>query len=144
MQLPERIKLTQAFKFPFLQGNILCQTTFFPQTCAHRKMKTESAMMAIFDKFSSSPIPLALPCIHYFRGIYSSGGHPDWPVHRYSSQRTSSTVKPSTTTSASSIATPSTPSQTCSDGSYCKCWLTIPVCHGSDTPCSCTSSGIIG
>ncbi|XP_013380583.1 uncharacterized protein LOC106151742 isoform X1 [Lingula anatina] len=59
-----------------------CQTTYFPQSCPWGE-KTEAAMFALFDSYPKD-IEHARPCIHYFRGIYSSGGHSDWPAHKQS------------------------------------------------------------
>ncbi|KAJ8320850.1 hypothetical protein KUTeg_002437 [Tegillarca granosa] len=57
-----------------------CQIAFFPQTC-HLPDRTEGGMYKVFDQFDQHGIGKAKPCIHYFRGIYSSGGHRDWPAH---------------------------------------------------------------
>lgn len=57
-----------------------CQTTFFPTQCS-KGNHTEAGMFDVFDHFASQGISQAKPCIHYFRGIYSSGGNPDWPRH---------------------------------------------------------------
>ncbi|KAL5013216.1 hypothetical protein ScPMuIL_007486 [Solemya velum] len=56
--------------------------SFFPLSRGHSPLHSESGMFAVFDKFSSEGIPAAKPCIHYFRGVYSSGGHPDWPAFK--------------------------------------------------------------
>lgn len=57
-----------------------CQTTFFPSPC-NKGNHTEAGMFDVFDNFKNNGIEHASPCIHYFRGIYSSGGNPDWPKH---------------------------------------------------------------
>ncbi|XP_052801956.1 uncharacterized protein LOC128232447 isoform X2 [Mya arenaria] len=59
----------------------LCQTSFFPDNTCHVHGHSEAAMFERFDDFSNNGIAHALPCIHYFRGIYSAGAHPDWPSH---------------------------------------------------------------
>ncbi|CAC5397491.1 unnamed protein product [Mytilus coruscus] len=56
-----------------------CHTTFFPSSC-NKGNHTEAGMFDVFDHFKNNGIEQALPCIHYFRGIYSSGGNPDWPI----------------------------------------------------------------
>ncbi|XP_041373472.1 uncharacterized protein LOC121386588 [Gigantopelta aegis] len=58
-----------------------CQTSFFPESCTSWHVGTEAAMFGAIDQFGQKGIPLAKPCIHYFRGVYSSGVHPDWPSH---------------------------------------------------------------
>ncbi|CAH1775282.1 unnamed protein product [Owenia fusiformis] len=59
-----------------------CTTSFFPSPCNWGD-KTEANMLAVFDELESPLLGVsqAIPCIHYFRGIYSSGGNPDWPLH---------------------------------------------------------------
>ncbi|CAC5423364.1 unnamed protein product [Mytilus coruscus] len=57
-----------------------CQTTFFPSPC-NKGNHTEAGMLYVFDNFKKYGIEHSRPCIHYFRGIYSSGGNPDWPIH---------------------------------------------------------------
>ncbi|XP_053382880.1 uncharacterized protein LOC123540279 isoform X2 [Mercenaria mercenaria] len=58
-----------------------CQTTFFPDDSCHVPGHSESDMFNIIDGFSTNNIPYARACIHYFRGVYSTGVHPDWPIH---------------------------------------------------------------
>lgn len=58
-----------------------CQITFFPDDSCRIKGHNETAMFSIFDGFPANGISYARPCIHYFRGIYSTGGYPGWPVH---------------------------------------------------------------
>ncbi|WAR03483.1 hypothetical protein MAR_010041, partial [Mya arenaria] len=57
----------------------LCQTTFFPNGTCFIQGHSEAAMFERFDEFSINNITHARPCIHYFRGIYSTGVHADWP-----------------------------------------------------------------
>ncbi|CAM9310176.1 unnamed protein product, partial [Heterosigma akashiwo] len=61
-----------------------CTTTHFPDqaTCAYSwaaDRKSEEYLFSVFDDYTSQ-IEVT-PCIHYFRGVYSTGGHPDWPSH---------------------------------------------------------------
>ncbi|KAL3890002.1 hypothetical protein ACJMK2_002344 [Sinanodonta woodiana] len=58
----------------------ICGTSFFPVTC-NKGTHTEAGMLDIFSQFGSNGIGQAKPCIHYFRGIYSTGGNSDWPKH---------------------------------------------------------------
>lgn len=58
-----------------------CQITFFPDDSCHVKGHNESSMFAVFDGFSGNGISFAQPCIHYFRGVYSTGVDPGWPLH---------------------------------------------------------------
>ncbi|XP_062612670.1 uncharacterized protein LOC134274400 [Saccostrea cucullata] len=57
-----------------------CQITFFPQNC-HLNGRSESNLFSIIDQFPQNGLGQEQPCIHYFRGVYSSGGNEDWPVH---------------------------------------------------------------
>ncbi|CAH1246280.1 Hypp7694 [Branchiostoma lanceolatum] len=107
-----------------------CQITFFPQSCAPiYGGKSEAAMFAAYDELASHGVGEARPCIEYYRGVYSSGGNSDWPRHD----------------SGVPVDLPdpvvSGPDQTvlvdCGFGSYCKCWLDPPTCHGTDMPCQC-------
>lgn len=59
-----------------------CQITFFPDDNCHWKGHSEQNMFAVIDALPGLGITHAQPCIHYFRGVYSSGGHPDWPAHK--------------------------------------------------------------
>ncbi|KAL3891730.1 hypothetical protein ACJMK2_003979 [Sinanodonta woodiana] len=65
----------------YTEKDLPCQITFFPQSCT-KGSHTESEMFRIFDQFDSHGIGNAKPCIHYFRGIYSSGANHNWPAHR--------------------------------------------------------------
>ncbi|XP_053382879.1 uncharacterized protein LOC123540278 [Mercenaria mercenaria] len=58
-----------------------CQITFFPDDTCRTKGHNETAMFTIFDGFSANGISYAQPCIHYFRGVYSTGVHLGWPIH---------------------------------------------------------------
>lgn len=57
-----------------------CQITFFPQTCKWSG-RSESHLFSVIDQFPQNGLSGIQRCIHYFRGVYSSGGHPDWPAH---------------------------------------------------------------
>ena len=57
-----------------------CQITFFPQPC-HLHDHTEAGLYSVIDGFSHNGIGYAKPCIHFFRGVYSSGGNSGWPKH---------------------------------------------------------------
>ena len=59
-----------------------CQITFFPDDNCRIQGHSEKEMFDIIDRFHDNNLNYARPCIHYFRGVYSSGGHPDWPAHR--------------------------------------------------------------
>lgn len=63
-----------------------CTVTHFPFDCvgwpwsnAHRS--DAYLMTEVFDQFAAEGIPDAKPGVHFFRGVYSSGGHPDWPMY---------------------------------------------------------------
>ncbi|KAL4218440.1 hypothetical protein ACF0H5_023175 [Mactra antiquata] len=58
-----------------------CQITFFPDDTCHIQAHTEDHMFAAFDAFPANNIDYSNPCIHYFRGVYSTGIHPAWPIH---------------------------------------------------------------
>jgi hypothetical protein len=62
-----------------------CVTTHFPYTCSaawSNPARTDDYLMDnVFDAFAANGIPDARGGIHYFRGVYSSGGHPDWPSY---------------------------------------------------------------
>ncbi|XP_055996266.1 uncharacterized protein LOC125645608 isoform X3 [Ostrea edulis] len=58
----------------------LCHTSFFPETCRSSE-KSEAELYNIVDQFVKEGLESVQPCIHYFRGVYSCGGNPDWPVH---------------------------------------------------------------
>ena len=57
-----------------------CQISFFPdENC--KTGNTEFEMFEMFDELNKDEeVAAARPCIHYFRGVYCSGGHPDWPL----------------------------------------------------------------
>ena len=57
-----------------------CQISFFPQSC-HVHGHSEAGLYKAIASFTANGIDYAKPCIHYFRGVYSSGVHPDWPIH---------------------------------------------------------------
>ena len=46
---------------------------------------SEAGLYKVIDGFAVNGIDYAKPCIHYFRGVYSSGAHPDWPIHNSTS-----------------------------------------------------------
>ncbi|XP_064645424.1 uncharacterized protein LOC135498856 [Lineus longissimus] len=131
---------------------VLCVSTFYPQPCQWGE-KTESAMFEIFDNFANFGMADVEPTIHFFRGIYSSGGHPDWPVVRNTAPPTAETMTPLTVQTTTPPTTRTTkPTSThaplqqttlpnvgadCGGGSYCKCWQNPPVCHGTNVPCPC-------
>jgi hypothetical protein len=64
----------------------ICTTRHFPDTrCGAGGPQTEDDMMEVFDTYTNpdtvNGIPAALPAIHHFRGVYSTGGHRDWPSY---------------------------------------------------------------
>lgn len=58
------------------------QTTFFPDDTCRIKGHHETSMFRVFDEFAANGIGSARPCIHYFRGVYSTGVVPAWPIHK--------------------------------------------------------------
>ena len=53
--------------------------SFFPdEEC--KTGNTEEEMFDVFDTLvDDGTVKDVRPCIHYFRGVYCSGGHPEWP-----------------------------------------------------------------
>ncbi len=62
-----------------------CTTTHFPYFCAStwsNPARTDDYLMEnIFDDFALNGIPDAIGGIHFFRGVYSTGAHADWPSY---------------------------------------------------------------
>ncbi len=62
-----------------------CTATHFPYFCSFtwsNSHRTDAYMTTqIFDEYPANGIPFARPGIHYFRGVYSTGGHADWPSY---------------------------------------------------------------
>jgi hypothetical protein len=58
-----------------------CQITFFPADTCMIPGHNETTMFQLFDAFGANGIGLARPCIHYFRGVYSTGVVAAWPKH---------------------------------------------------------------
>lgn len=63
-----------------------CTVTHFPFDCvgwpwsnAHRS--DAFLMDDLFDSFAAEGIPAAISGIHFFRGVYGSGVHTDWPSY---------------------------------------------------------------
>lgn len=72
----------QMFTTVYTNRESPCQITFFPDDACHIKGHNETAMFAVFDEFAAHGIGSARPCIHYFRGVYSTGVVTGWPAHK--------------------------------------------------------------
>ena len=63
-----------------------CTVTHFPFDCVafpwSNPHRTDAYLMTeVFDQFAAEGIPAAKPGVHFFRGVYGSGAHVDWPTY---------------------------------------------------------------
>jgi hypothetical protein len=62
-----------------------CTATHFPYFCSFTWSNTRRSddylMNEIFDAYVANGVPDAIPSIHYFRGVYSTGAQPQWPSY---------------------------------------------------------------